>query len=497
MHGEHVEDHERHRRQRRVNRRAVGAFLFLQGLFERLDVFITAADVIDGGHGADKDFPRRKGGHETDADLPIKIQRITLKNAGSSVFRFNVDGLPAFNKELLDIEIGAKDSIYIFLEVTIQPNQPLSISPFVIQDQVQFITNGNNQSVLLEAWGQNANYIPSRYSNGRLALLSCDLQTETWDDPKPYVIYGVLFIDSCTLRIPAGARVYVHGGLVRTKNSVYDDGIIYVLDHGKLLIEGNAQKPVTMASDRLETELKDEWGAWSGIRINTNSTGNRISYADIKSAYVGVYADSASDVTIRNSKIYNTASSGILGVHASVTVENCLTYNNGSHGIQFAYGGVYRVDYTTIASYENDKEGLSMNNLFLRDPERMLYSYYPLNAFITNCIITGSGSDELDLTDFNGGKEPKGFNTVFSNCYVKAKELLTDKNYPKFFNDCPGCIKANANDTIFLKPANYDFRLDTNAVVNNKAKAIDRVKIDLPGVIRDVVKPDMGCYELR
>ena len=59
-----------------------------------------------------------------------------------------------------------------------------------------------------------------------------------------------------------------------------------------------------MASDRLETELKDEWGAWSGIRINTNSTGNRISYADIKSAYVGVYADSASDVTIRNSKIY-------------------------------------------------------------------------------------------------------------------------------------------------------------------------------------------------
>ena len=97
---------------------------------------------------------------------------------------FNVDGLPAFNKELLDIEIGAKDSIYIFLEVTIQPNQPQH-QPVCYSDQVQFITNGNNQSVLLEAWGQNANYIPSRYSNGRLALLSCDLQTETWDDQNP------------------------------------------------------------------------------------------------------------------------------------------------------------------------------------------------------------------------------------------------------------------------------------------------------------------------
>ncbi|MEP7323851.1 MAG: right-handed parallel beta-helix repeat-containing protein [Saprospiraceae bacterium] len=431
-----------------------------------------------------------------DAILSIRIEKIKIKSGVNSVFRLNVDGNSAPTKELSNIEIGPKDSIYVFLEATVQPDQPVSVSPFVIEDQIDFTTNGNVQTVHLEAWGQNANYIPNRYANGSLALLSCNLQEETWSDPKPYVIYGVLFIDSCTLRIPAGARVYVHGGLVRNGQNIYNDGIIYVLDHGKISVEGTVDKPVIFTTDRLEKELKDEWGAWSGIRIGQGSSGSRITYAEIRNAFVGVYADSSSDLTIRNTKIFNSASSGLIGVHAKIIAENCLFHSNGSHGIQFAYGGVYRVDYCTVASYENDAEAISMNNLLIRDPENRIVSFYPLVANVTNSIFFGSGRDEIDLAD---GKplEPSFFQTSFANCYIKAEELLTPMNYPKFFETCAGCIQAKSRDTVFLNVAKLDFRLDTMSIVNNKAKPLDRLPFDFLGVRRDAVTPDMGCYELK
>ena len=76
-----------------------------------------------------------------DASLPVKISKIKIKSSSGSIFRLNVDGFAAKSLELEEIEIGAKDSIYAFVEVTVNPNQPLSVSPFVVTDQVDFVTN--------------------------------------------------------------------------------------------------------------------------------------------------------------------------------------------------------------------------------------------------------------------------------------------------------------------------------------------------------------------
>jgi hypothetical protein len=432
-----------------------------------------------------------------DADKAITIDNIRIKGSGTSVFRMNVDGFPAQQSELKKIEIRANDSIYAFLEVTINPNQSLQASPFVISDQIDFSTNGNNQTIHLEAWGQNANYIPNRSGRGGLALLSCGLGEVIWDDPKPYVIYGVLFIDSCTLRLPAGTRVYMHGGIVRSSGQTYNDGILYVLANGRLLVEGTLQKKVYFTSDRLEKELKDEFGSWSGIRFAPGSLANRIQYAEINGPIVGIYADSSSQVAVANTIIHHTAGAGILAVHARMTIENCLIHSNGTHSIQFAYGGDYRIDYCTLANYSNDEEALAMNNLFVVDPEKGPVYVYPLNASITNTIITGSGEDELDLLDATDPRKPEFFKAQFSNTYLPAKELLMPKEYPKFFEDCPSCIRGKVSDTIFLSIARNDFRLDTLAKVNNKGKWLDRTPNDLLNIRRNNPNPDLGCYELK
>ena len=63
-------------------------------------------------------------------DQAIQISNIQLEEGESSAFRINVDGIPGDVAE--NVEIAANDSIYIFAEVTVNPDAPLSESPFVI-----------------------------------------------------------------------------------------------------------------------------------------------------------------------------------------------------------------------------------------------------------------------------------------------------------------------------------------------------------------------------
>ncbi|HMW74256.1 MAG TPA: hypothetical protein PKD40_01300, partial [Saprospiraceae bacterium] len=175
-------------------------------------------------------------------DQPILLSKVWLEKQNTSKFNLNVDGIPG--RTVTDVEIEAKDSIYIFVEVTINPDDPVSISPFVVEENLFVEVNGNTQKVILEAWGQNANYIPNNTNSNGLAITTCNLGSLSWNDPKPYVIFGVLFIDSCTVNIPAGTKIYVHGGIANNSLGKYSDGIIYVLPNGKLNIQGTKENPV-------------------------------------------------------------------------------------------------------------------------------------------------------------------------------------------------------------------------------------------------------------
>ena len=71
-----------------------------------------------------------------------------------SISRMNVDGLPG--TEFTDLEIAPNDSLYVFVEVTIDPNEDQL--PYVIEDSIRMVTNNNEQFVQLVAWGQNAHF---------------------------------------------------------------------------------------------------------------------------------------------------------------------------------------------------------------------------------------------------------------------------------------------------------------------------------------------------
>jgi hypothetical protein len=428
----------------------------------------------------------------------IRISKIYLENGGDSRFNLNVDGLPG--DQHTDIEVAPEDSLYVFAEVTINPNEPPSSSPFVIAENIVFETNGNVQKVVLEAFGQNAVYLPSRFDAGNVNAYGCNGGEWVWDDPRPYVIYGVLVIDDCTVRIPAGARVHVHGGLAKqeTDSSVvrYNDGFLAFQGSGRLLVEGTLEQPVIFEDDRLEPEFDNVPGQWTGIWLQAGTKGHRIDHCIVRNSIVGIRVDSAADLTLRNAQIYNTANSGLIGIHAEIMAENCLFYNNTGFSIQLEYGGQYTFNYCTAASYGVDGVALRLGNALCLDPTCADFVAFPMNATFRNCILSGSRADQIVL--FDRLNDPSQFKYRFEHCIVRVRELLEPTAWPDFPNQCQPCIFATLQDTIFLDPNRDKYRLDTlHSIANRYALPLLGIDRDLDGKLRDAGMPDAGCFEIE
>lgn len=423
--------------------------------------------------------------------LSLRIDQVKLSGKDARFFRLNVDG---YTGDIIrDIEILPEDSIYVFAEATIDPDQPVSVSPFILEAEVLFTTNGSNQAVTLIAWGQNANYIPGPDSPNRISLLTCDLGEVIWDDPRPYVLYGTLLIDSCTLVLPAGARLYVHGGIANNALGIYNEGLIYTFPDGKIKVLGTMQEPVIIRDDRIEP---DHIGEWAGIRLGPESGPHVFSHMQLSSAIAGITADSACTVNIDHSIIAYTGGPGFFARHASAGVSNSLFYENGGQAIALTYGGEYDIEYCTLSSFGNSAEALLMTNYYCSDP---LCSDGPsLNKFtgrIRNSILVGSSTDEVWMVDA-GMPEQQLLDVQMENNIVVVDELLNEENYPLFFeNTCIGCFEYAYGDILFADLFKDNFHLDTMSVALMKAKPLPAVTDDLEGNMRDPVMPDLGCYE--
>ncbi|MEM1326991.1 MAG: right-handed parallel beta-helix repeat-containing protein [Bacteroidota bacterium] len=425
-------------------------------------------------------------------DERIRISNIEIEGDFSQKFRMNVDGIPGNRVE--DVEIPANDSIYIFCEVEIDPDEDVSASPFVIESQIRFETDDREQRVLLEAWGQNANYVPSRFGKGTLNLLNGDA---IWDDPKPYVIYGWLFVDNGTLTIPAGTRIYIHGGLVRNEElGVYNDGRLWILENGRLDVQGTAENPVIIEGDRLEEAFEEEANQWRGIFFASGSRGNRMSYATIRNSSWSIYVDSAATFVAEQSQFYNTGTSSIIGEHATITMDNCLIYNNGGNSFQVIHGGDYELNHCTVASYGVDASALALSNFICYVPASLgceLGGAYRLNARFRNSIFSGSKNNEVIFVDvIENGKD--GFDYTFENCIVKVDEDFLEEN-PDFYENCLNCPQDITRDTpLFMDVNEDDYTLDSLSVAIDAGVFLDNVPVDLEGKRRDQ-SPDIGCFE--
>lgn len=419
----------------------------------------------------------------------IRIDEVFLAKGSASKYRLNINGQQA--RRLSDIIIPAEDSIFIFVEVTLDPNNVND--PMVVQDSIVFEVNGNIQDIDLISFGQDVNLI-----NGQI------IGTQDWFNDKPYLVYNSMAVDTAeVLTIHPGTRIHFHQ---RSSMIVY----------GTLKVLGTLDEPVSFLGDRLEDGYDDaagQWGAYveldegglyllGGIHFIKGSSDNEIRHAIIKNAIKGIQVDSMVSITeptliLSNTRIENMTVTGIDARSTTILADNCLIANCGTHCIGLFLGGAYEFYHCTIVNNKvrgaRTHPAVALNNFYVYEEQAYVYDLH--NALFANCIIYGSRQMEIELWNtIDDVPVPGKFNYLFDHCLVQVDTLNTsNEEYWK------GIIKNQSPG--FDPDEDYignNYRLDTLSIVKDKGK-IEYARFfptDLDGNSRlNDEGADLGAYE--
>ena len=454
------------------------------------------------------------------SDEDIVIPTIQLENGVGSYYRMNIDGTTGLaddqeGKFFEDVELLANDSLYIFIETTIDI-EALSNSDiqFLYTDRILFDSGNNQQDVDLVTLVKDAVFIyPNRDEETNIIeTLTFDVDGDgnpdettlqgrfledeelTFTNEKPYVIYGYAGVgNGQTLTMEPGVRVHFHA----------ESGII-VTQGGTLSINGDLstdqdllENEVILEGDRLEPLYEDIPGQWGTIWLFDGSINNTINHATIKNATIGVLSefgqnDPNAKLNITNSQIYNTSSFGILGNATSITAENVVINNSGQSSFAGTFGGVYNLTHCTIANYWNNSfrqyPALLIND-FTVDENNTIYTN-TTEANINNCIVYGNDNPEFLLE--NEGAE---FTFKFNNCLLRFNNSSLDGSGNYDFDDITNYEGNRFNlDPDFEDPFENLMRIGSDSDANGIGSPAFLITEDILGETR-VSPPDAGAYK--
>ena len=416
----------------------------------------------------------------------ILISDIYLAGAQNSVFRINIDGESV--RRMKDKKVPPKDSLYIFVEATVNPNN--DTMPVVVKDSIVFVTNNNIQDVKLLAWGQDMHYFRRDFT-----------KTATWKNDKPYVIYDYLIVDSNeVLTIEEGVQLYLHW-----------NARLYVL--GSLIVNGTKENPVVFQGDRLEFEYDVVKGQWFAIQLMEGSKGNKIDHAIIKNSVFGLWLgwpanDRNIQVDVTNTMITNTTAEGIISFGAHMNMTNSIISHNGNSCISALRGGKYNFYHCTFINNSAGKPAvLFANHLTCPEgicEEETIKEQELEEANFFNSIIYGNNPKESEI-EFSGlDNSDVGLNYYFDHCLLRVVLDSFDIDNPKYFNGNifnlnPKIVDDQHEKLIY----NTDYRLDTLSPAKD-AGSVDFIQdsidatYDFEGTSRlEDNAPDLGAFERR
>jgi len=442
---------------------------------------------------------------------------VSLAGAAGATYTLLINGDlgPAVN----GITIRGNDSLLVLVRATLGDNGT-SVNPkdFLVEDQLHFRTNGNDQLVRLVAYGQNAYF-------HRGDIITTDTN---WATDKPHVIIntgviinnvtyniGVLVAENTTLRIPAGARIYCHAGATMQISGTLKVNENYSPSGA---VPDSSRDIVRFRGDRREALYNEVPGQWGGIIFTRNSTGNVLRYAEIKNSTFGLLLYNPENrsplpsVSVANSSFRNisgsnisfanaTATTGgaIMSYSGDVSATNCLFTNCGEYAVYGAGGGNFNFNYCTFANFTPSFQRKTASLTFLKqqasDPTLLL----PVRLRITNSIVWGSLKDELAVE--NGLSDASGNDIGIANSIVRTEEFQTDAKIRDMGLSNLVNVDPLFNRTYLNAPDRYDYGLQTMSPALNRrpVPVTSRLNpnIDLRNNPRPAggSEPDLGAYE--
>lgn len=440
----------------------------------------------------------------------INIPSIRLGEGESSNYRLNVDGIAG--KVFEDIQILAKDSIFIFIETTFDINSlPGGGNTFLYTDQILFDSGGNEQKVELVTLVQDAVFLyPEKYSDGTYETLNLGVDENgedilirgfileddelTFTNEKPYVIYNYAAVaNNKTLNIEPGARIHFHAG---SGILVSENGSMKAIGAPSLDLEA-MENEIIFEGDRLEPVFADVPGQWETIWLTSGSTGNEFEHVTIKNGTVGILLED-SPLSLKNVQVYNNANIGILSRTGDVYAENTVVNNSGQSSLAIQLGGRYTFNHCTFGNYWTNGfrtfPTVSIDNVL--ETQEIVYVASLEQANFTNCIIYGNERRELSLY-----QNPEAdFNFNFTNSLIRFEDPNGDFSDDPLFDFANDALYTNAVfniDPVFQDTTLNNFNIEegTSAAENlGVTQTTPPVPKDLNGIDRENPS-DAGAYE--
>jgi hypothetical protein len=408
----------------------------------------------------------------------ISIPSIRLGKGAASKYQLMVDGMPG--KEFLNVEMLAKDSMFIFVSVNadVASSNP---TDFLYTDQLLFGVGTNFQKVELVTLIQDAYFLyPERFGDGTTETLPIgddeiygfflddndpiNGNELHWNNSKPYVIYGYAAIPANqTLTVDAGARIHFHA----------ESGLI-VANNASLQVNGTIANPVVFEGDRLEPGFSETPGQWGTIWFTQGSTNNILSNLTIKNATVGMLVtgnDGTANpsLTLNSVQVYNCSNVGILARTGKITGQNVVINNCGETAFAGTFGGAYDFTHCTFANYWPRPNQTCV--VLSDDPINNVPT--PLeSANFKNCIIYGSSNLGISLK-----KEGTTFNYSFENCLIKFADFSNQfQNNPLYqftssanYTNCLIATNSTVNRPEFKNPNQNQLQIGENSAARGTA----------------------------
>lgn len=419
-------------------------------------------------------------------DQPMNISNIHLAMGNASPFKLNVDGISG--KSIDNVDILANDSLFVFVQVTIDPNN--ISSPVVVKDSIVFQTNGNIQDVKLMAIGQDVYlHIPDHFPLTGFPAYSITGREgvdTTLPNDKPHLFFGYTIIDSdCKLTMLPGTKCYF-----------YNNAVLMAFEDATLNVQGTHGNEVTFQGYRLEPDYKEIPGQWGKIWLWPGSKNNVIDWAIIKNGGIGIQSDTVvtpgtPNLKISNTIIKNMTAAALYGQGTHIWASNCVFANCGQYVAALAIGGKYKFEHCTLANFWDRGEArttpvLAINNYYGSGASIFVRPIDSCN-FI-NCIIYGNIDDEVAFDSITGAGSGY-FNYKFEHCIVKSTFNMNDDglHYDSVFRNMNPDFQDQATDV-------NNFQLGTGSNSIDKGRST-LIATDLNFHSRDMAQPDLGAYE--
>ena len=319
----------------------------------------------------------------------INISSIKVAGlASKGHFHLNVDGVRG--DEFQNVEIRGNDSIYIFIEAKLDEME--QNEPTLLEDRLEFVTNGVTQSVLLSAWGQDVVRV-----NGDT------ISTNTrFTATKPYLIYDTMFVaPGATLTIDPGATLLFHDkAAIRCK--------------GRMLANGTVQEPITLRGDRLdrvvgETSFDVMSGQWGGVIFSPSyKVTNVLKHVIMRGSSIGMhclpdYVDTLNcSLKLVNCVLTNSASTCLATAACYVQLIGTEVSDAAEEVAYFAGGKVMATQCTFANYYLFKVPSFPVVNVY--DVEFDNGTTGKIRAYFDNCIIHALTKDTKAINEGNLGE---------------------------------------------------------------------------------------------